>query len=290
MNKKLLGHLLALFSCCVWGTTFICSKILLQHMTPVTLLLIRFVLGFFALFLLYPKPMPFLGWKKELILLGAGVSGITVYYQLENTALLYADASLVSVIICTAPFFVTICSRLFLRTEKLRRGFIPGLLISTAGICVMSFTGALQQTSLSGVLMAVIAAMSWGFYSVFTKKAEAFGYHTIQTTRRLFLYGTLGMTPFILLDKDFSLDFSLIIQPEILINLLFLGIVASALCFVTWNTGLKHLGTLSSSVYIYLTPVITVAFSVPILHEQLSLQGVIGIILTLLGVIVSEWL
>lgn len=29
MNKKLLGHLLALFSCCVWGTTFICSKILL---------------------------------------------------------------------------------------------------------------------------------------------------------------------------------------------------------------------------------------------------------------------
>lgn len=77
-------------------------------------------------------------------------------------------------------------------------------------------------------------------------------------------------------------------MPKIGLNLLFLGVVASALCFVTWNQAMKNLGTLASSVYIYLTPVVTVAFSVPILHEQLTLQGCTGIVLTLAGVILSE--
>ena len=77
-------------------------------------------------------------------------------------------------------------------------------------------------------------------------------------------------------------------DPVCLFNLLFLGMGASALCFVTWNFSVKVLGTIRTSVYIYIVPVITVITSVLILHEGLTLLSVIGTLLTLAGLFLSK--
>ncbi|MDO5603466.1 MAG: DMT family transporter, partial [Oscillospiraceae bacterium] len=71
-------------------------------------------------------------------------------------------------------------------------------------------------------------------------------------------------------------------------NLLFLGVGASALCFVTWNFAVKILGPIKTSVYIYIVPVITVVTSAFILHEKMTAAGMIGIGLTLAGLFLSE--
>ena len=63
-------------------------------------------------------------------------------------------------------------------------------------------------------------------------------------------------------------------------NLLFLGLGASAMCFVTWNFAVKVLGAVKTSVYIYLVPVITVLCSVVVLHETISTRAALGILLT----------
>ena len=77
-------------------------------------------------------------------------------------------------------------------------------------------------------------------------------------------------------------------QPEMLANLLFLGLGASALCFVTWNFAVKALGAVKTSVYIYLVPVITVAASVLILREPFTWMTGAGTVLTLIGLLLSE--
>jgi len=69
---------------------------------------------------------------------------------------------------------------------------------------------------------------------------------------------------------------------------LFLGLGASALCFVTWNTAVKILGAIKTSVYIYMVPVITVITSVIVLRETITGVAVFGIVLTLSGLIISE--
>ena len=72
-------------------------------------------------------------------------------------------------------------------------------------------------------------------------------------------------------------------------NLLFLGLGASALCFVTWNFAVKAMGAVKTSVYLYLVPVITVAASGLILRETITPMAGAGTALTLLGLILSEY-
>lgn len=87
----------------------------------------------------------------------------------------------------------------------------------------------------------------------------------------------------------FDVSADLCLKTVNLFNLLYLGIGASALCFVLWNWAVKLLGAVKSSVYIYLTPVITVATAYIVLDEQLALVALCGVFLTLAGLIVAQY-
>ena len=156
-----------------------------------------------------------------------------------------------------------------------------------AGIALISFNGSALQLNPAGDLLALLAAFIWACYSILTRKISSYGYNTILTTRRVFLYGLLFMIPVLLL-SDPVIDFPRFADRTNLLNLLFLGLGASALCFVTWNTAVRLLGAVRTSVYIYLTPVITIVASVLILHEPFTWMTGIGTVLTLAGLVLSE--
>ena len=88
---------------------------------------------------------------------------------------------------------------------------------------------------------------------------------------------------------DFQPGLSRFIDITYLLNILYLGLGASALCFVTWNFAVKELGAVKTSVYIYMVPVITVITSVLFLHEKLTLLAGIGTVLTLIGLFLLEY-
>lgn len=94
------------------------------------------------------------------------------------------------------------------------------------------------------------------------------------------------MLPALLFESELS--WQKVFEPLSFFNLLFLGLGASAMCFVTWNFAVKILGALKTSVYIYLVPVITVLCSVVVLHEAISPRAALGILLTLIGLLLSE--
>ena len=188
----------------------------------------------------------------------AGLCGICLYYLLENIALTYTLASNVGIIISVAPFFTAILSRFLLPgEEKFRPSFVLGFLLAMAGIFLIGWNGTRLELNPMGDLLAVLAAVMWACYSVLTKKISEFGYETVLTTRRVFLYGLLFMIPALFL-FDFHWEPVRLTSPVYFFNLLFLGLGASALCFVTWNFSVKILGAIKTSVYIYLVPVIDV--------------------------------
>lgn len=282
------GHLSALLTIIIWGTTFISTKILLVDFQPVEILFFRFVMGLIVLLAVYPHRMKGTTRRQEITFVAAGLCGICLYYLLENIALTYTMASNVGVIISVAPFFTAILSHLFLkREEKLRINFFIGFVVAMAGIALISFNGTALQLNPVGDLLALLAAFLWACYSILTRKISGFGYHTILTTRRVFFYGVLFMIPALFL-FDFQLDLSRFANPTYLLNILFLGLGASALCFVTWNFAVKLLGAVKTSIYIYLVPVITIAASVLILHEPFTWMTGAGTVLTLAGLLLSE--
>lgn len=281
------GHLSALLTIIIWGTTFISTKILLADFKPVEILFFRFVIGLLALFIVCPRRLKGTNRQQELTLAAAGLCGICLYYLLENIALTYTMASNVGVIISVAPFFTAILSHLFLNEEKPHAAFYIGFVVAMAGIALISFNGSRLELNPTGDLLALLAALIWSCYSVLTKKISGYGCHTILTTRRVFCYGILFMLPTLFL-FDFRLDLTRLANSVYLFNILFLGLGASALCFVTWNFAVKVLGAVKTSVYIYLVPVITVVTSTAILHEKITLLAAVGTALTLAGLFLSE--
>lgn len=142
MKENAKGHLLALFTICVWGTTFIATKVLLKAFTPIEILFMRFLIGYFLLLLMNRQGLSVSNKKQELYFIGAGLTGVTFYFLLENIALTYTYASNVGIIIATAPFFTAILGRMFLKEEKLKTGFFVGFLTSITGIILISIHGS----------------------------------------------------------------------------------------------------------------------------------------------------
>lgn len=287
-DKNTMGHLAGIMTIIIWGTTFVSTKILLQDFAPIEILFFRFILGLLALLMIYPHRMEITDRKQELVFAGAGLSGITLYYLFENIALTYSMASNIGVIICIAPFFTAILAQLFLDGEPLTPQFFLGFLVAISGIFLISFNGSTTfALNPLGDFLAVLAAIVWAAYSIFTRKIGAFGYHPIQTTRRVFSYGLLFMIPSLFL-FPFKWDLVRFVNPIYLFNMLFLGLGASALCFVTWSFSVKILGAVRTSIYIYLVPIVTILTSVIVLHEHITGMAALGTVLTLTGLVVSE--
>lgn len=284
-----IGHLTALVTILIWGTTFVSTKLLLNTFTPVEILFIRFVIGYIALLLFYPKLLKIDNKQHEWLFMAAGISGITLYYLLENMALTFTTASNVGIIITIAPFFTALLASWLLTSEKKPQlTFYIGFLIALCGVILISHhSSRILELNPVGDLLAVLAAIAWAIYAILTRKISQLNYHPIQATRHTFFYGLLFMLPILLL-MGIRFDTTDLITPVNRTNILFLGLGASALCFVTWNIAVKLLGAVKTSVYIYLAPLITVTTSVFILSEPLTPTLITGALLTLLGLWLSE--
>lgn len=287
-NTELRGHLNALITIIIWGTTYISTKVLLRSFSPIEILFTRFVIGYLTLWILYPRRLKLSSRRQEWLFIGAGISGITLYYLLENIALTMTTATNVGIIITLAPFFTGLLSCVFLKTEKPSARFYIGFVAAMIGVALISL-GDTEALSLNpfGDLLALLAAVMWAVYSILIRKISDLGAHTIQTTRRIFFYGLLFMIP-MLFFMDFHLELSQFASAVNLGNMLFLGFGASALCFVSWNFAVKQLGAVKTSVYIYLVPVVTMIASVLVLHEVLTVKLLAGAALTLLGLWLSQ--
>lgn len=287
-NKIKAGHISAVMTIFIWGTTFISTKVLLEDFTPIEILIFRFVIGYIALFCLCPQHLKKGSLKEEIHFMLAGLSGVTLYFLLENIALSYTLATNVGVIISIAPFFTSIFAHLFLENEKLTTSFFFGFTIALIGIILIEINGGVVlKLNPFGDMLAILAAVLWAVYSIFMKKISKFEYNTIICTRKVFFYGLIFMVPAIFA-FDFKLGLYRFNSVLNLMNILYLGIGASAVCFVTWNWSVKILGVVKTSVYIYLVPVITTCASVLILHENITLISISGIILTLAGLFISD--
>ncbi|MEG0366650.1 MAG: DMT family transporter [Coprobacillus sp.] len=286
--KDYIGHIAAFITIFIWGTTFISTKVLLDVFNPLEILFIRFIIGYLALWCVYPHHLKITDKKQEVYFALAGLCGVSLYYLFENIALTYTLASNVGVIISISPFFTVIFSRLFLRDGQSGLRFFIGFVIAMIGIIFISLgNGADIKINPLGDILAILAAIIWALYSIITKKISEFNYNVIQSTRRTFFYGLIFMIPSLGF-MDFHIELSQFTDMTIILNLLFLGLGASALCFVTWNFAVKKLGSVKTSVYIYMVPVITVVTSALILHEEMTFAIICGIVLTLIGLFLSE--
>ena len=137
-----------------------------------------------------------------------------------------------------------------------------------------------------GDVLAFSAAICWAVYSLLMIYANA-KYDTLFITRKVFFYGLLAMIPYFILYPGLGIQ-QLIGHRDLIWNLLFLGCVASMLCFLAWNWVLKKLGAVVATNYVYFNPVTTIIFAWLILSEQITIYFLIGTLLILVGMVMVD--
>lgn len=277
-------HLLAVAVAVIWGTTLISTKILLRDgLTPAEIMLYRFVLAYGVLWLLYPHRHKVESLFDELIFVALGLFGGSVYFLTENSALHITLASNVALIVVTAPLLTTLLTHVFVKGEPIHRSIWFGSGIALLGVVLVVYNGqVVLRIHPLGDLLSFAAALSWAIYSVLLRKING-RYPVLFYTRKIFFYGTVTLIPWFALTGN-PLTPSLLLNGEVAAHLLFLSLIASSACYVVWNMAVSHLGTVRTSNYIYLVPMVTLLFAVLFLNEPLTLQAFSGAILILLGV------
>lgn len=288
-NKAVvMGHILGVFTAIIWGTTFISTKVLLNEMQPIDVLIYRFLAGYLVLMLICPKPLPFTGLKEEFWYLAAGLSGVTIYFLCENIALTYTYAANVGVIVSTAPMFTALLAFLFLKEERPKKYFFFGFLVAMSGILLINYNGRVTlKLNPIGDILAIGAAFVWAVYSIIIKKHLNMDEKMIAATRRIIFYGLISMLPVGAM-MGFRWNPTGLLKPEIIGNLLYLSIGATSICYVIWNWTVKEIGALRASVYIYIVPVITIMASAIFLGEKPGIVTITGAFLTIVGLLLSE--
>lgn len=292
-------HLLALTVVAIWGVTFVCTKVLIAAgMLPADIFLCRFVLAYVGLvlytLLTRARFRLWNGWKEEGIFLLLGITGGSFYFLTENTALAYTQASNVAFLVCSAPLFTAIFTLLFRRygkgrfadsLEKVKLGWplVGGTLLALSGMALMVFEGNKVELSARGDLLAIGAALCWAVYSLFMGRITR-EYGTLVATRKVFIYGLITILPFLGGSRE-SLSLAILSQPAVWGNLLFLGLVASLVCFLAWNVVIDRLGNITSTNYVYLNPIFTLLTAMAFLGERMTLLAALGSLAILAGVV-----
>ena len=257
-------------------------------MDPSDILFIRFLLGYIALWALFPRKGEKCGIRAELYCLLGGFLGTFVYFYLENVALCFTTASNVGVLLCLAPFFTAILSKLIdPKSNSLGTSFFVGLVISFVGVVFICFGGQTVSFNPMGDGLAIVAALAWACYSLVLKKISDFKLPGLLSTRKIFGYGLLFIGGAYLI-KGESVSFDTLLLPSVGLNLLFLGLLASAACYVMWTNAVSIIGPGPSTIYIYLSPVVCLICANIVLDERLTTWGLWGSALVLVGLVLSQ--
>ena len=296
-NNRLLYHLVAFTVVAIWGSTFVFTKLLLLGgLTPGQIFTQRFIIAYLLL-LGYSLMVSKTGgrsfrlfsdsWRDELLMLALGVTGGSLYFLTENSAMNYTTTTNTALIVSLSPLVATFLISIFYQSQRLNRVQSIGTLMAALGVVIVVLNGHfVLHLSPLGDSLAFSAALCWGFYSLLMIPAGQ-RYDTLFVTRKVFFYGLFSMIPYFMVYPGLNLSVVLH-QPPLLWNLLFLGCVASMLCFVAWNWVLKKLGAVVATNYVYFNHVTTILFAWAILSEQITIYFVIGTILILVGMYLAD--
>ena len=214
---------MALAAVVLWGTTFVSTKKLLEAgLTPADIMFYRFLLAYGVMWICSPRIRWPKNWRDELLFVGAGISGGSLYFLTENSALGLTLASNVALLVATAPILTVILTRLLLKSGRLRNSLIAGSFIALLGVACVVYNGSvILQVHPLGDLLSFTAALTWAFYNIFLKKLDG-KYNTLYITRKVFFYGVLTLLPVFLI-RPLTTDTAILLRPMVFSNLLFLA-------------------------------------------------------------------
>lgn len=288
LTKRLLIYAKVTFAVVVWGLSFIATKVVLQDVSPMILVWLRFGIGTFILGASVIKRRLFnLPNRKDLpYLFFLGLQGITFHQWLQSTGLVTAKASTTAWLVATAPVFMVLIGRFIFR-ETITYTKLIGISLATVGaITVVSagnFTAVIRgKIGSPGDSLILISALNWSIFSALSRR----GLKTYPAVFMLFYVVGSGwlFSSILLFVTDQNLIEVISLSLPGWLGVLFLGIACSGVAYLCWYDALQVLPVSQVGAFLYVEPLVTIVVAKLLLEETIGPASLVGGGAILLGV------
>ena len=272
----------------MWGTTFVSSKVLLNSgLLPADIFFVRFVIAYLCMLCLSHKRLFANSIADELTLVGLGLMGGSIYFLVENMALLHSTASNVSILVSTTPLVTAMLLAIFYKSERLSVRQIFGSVLAFVGVVLVVLNGQfILHLNPLGDALALGASFTWGFYSLFMRRIMG-RYSADFITRKVFFYGLVTILPYFALVHPLNIGLLTSGNMTIWGNLIFLGFVASTGGYLLWNWVMRKLGAVKSTNFIYLQSLVAMVAGHVILGERITFMAIAGAVILIVGMVLA---
>lgn len=296
MTRRLSLYLMALATVTLWGASFPLTKAALEWAGPTTIAFLRWLISAAALFIWLARSRQ-LGLALALLrnaggrVLWIALSGVTLFYFLENTALKFTTATNAGVLANLTSVFMVAIGALLLK-ERLSRVEWGAMAIAFAGAMLVS-QGAghltLDSAGLQGDVLMVVATLFAAIYSIGGKRLVETNAPAV-VLADVALVGALLLLPLTVWEVGGVAGLGTLLQlaPVAWGALLLLGLGAGALGNIWWLRILAATTAARAGMALFLIPVISTAVAVVTLGEPLTPLVVVGALLVLAGVALVE--
>lgn len=285
-----MGSLCLFLAASIWGSMYVLSKYILEFVSPITLVWLRYAIAFVVLFIIlmafqHKKNYKVVMKKRDWLLIAwIGFIGyfISIFMQFLGTKL--SDAHTGSLITASTPVFVVLFAR-FILGEAFTRKKIISLVLATLGVVIVIGLDTMFLKHFLGNIVLVGAAVTWALLSVYVKVASK-RFDSLVTTTYAMLFALIFTTPLMLWQNENII--SILNNGQLLFAVIYIGVVSTAGAFFLWNKGLELMDTGVGSLFLFFQPVTGSILGWLCLGEQLNASFFIGGVLIIIAMIIAS--
>lgn len=274
----------------LWGGSFVANHELLRTIDTMQIVTIRYVvvaLLFVGVLAVRADLRPSFGkGERRLIVLSALLAVPLAQFPVVQ-GLRYLSPGLASFIVTTSPAFAAVLAVIFLK-EPVRRVQVAGIVLALAGaaVVILLSTGGTDLTVFNplGAALVLLTPLSWAGYTIVSKPLAA-SHHPLTAVAAVLIVGALLLLPLY--------PHAIAGLPQLQAAqwgwLLYLVLPGTVIPYLVWFASLRELSATSTAAALYLVPVTALCWSLAILDERLTLAGLLGAALILVGVGLTQF-
>ncbi len=286
-KARLISHFCAFLVVAMWGASFVST-------------IYRALMAYVLLLIASHKQIRANSWRDEFLFAVCGLCGGSIYFIAENNAVNYTRVSEVSMITTLSPLLTTLLIGALYKNERPGKWTYISSLIAFLGVGCIVFKDGFSQVTESdapdalsatiGDLLAFGAACAWAVYAVVLRKVNV-TYSAQFVTRKTFFYGLITALPFWVVSSEPVSPLSQLLIPEVLGNLLFLGLVCSMGAYVLWAGVMNVLGAITTNNYLYIQPICTMVIAAMLFaNDPITFMGCFGAFLIIGGLWFGDYM
>lgn len=277
--QKYLGEIALTITAIIWGSGFVASAIALDHFTPYQILAGRFIIGTIILGVIFHKRLKNI--DKSTMIKGA-VLGIFLYlaFALQTVGLQFTtpskNAFLTAVNVVIVPFIAFVIYK-----RKIDMYELVGAILAMVGVGILSLK--LSAGINIGDLLTLGCAFGFAFHIFYTAKYVKDSDPVSLTLIQMVTAAIIGSIVVV-----FKGETSVVMETEGLFSLLYLGIFSTTIAYLLQTVAQKMITETKAAIILSTESFWGMVFSVAILDEAMTIKMVLGAILILCAIIISE--